>query len=150
MYFLHFFDSHILNKHSDTLIEKESIRKERRWALRVPLWLKVSLYQNGDIAKYGLATNFSLGGLHILCNQNGLNIGQKLEIIFDHDFGGMEKHFYIPTEIKRITNEGIAVSFCQHDINSFSCIQKMLFACNKKNVHERAKLTENTNEHEAA
>jgi len=125
-------------------------REEKRWASRTPMWLKVSLYHNGNLTKFGLATNFSLGGLLILCKHNNLAIGQKLEIVFDHDFRGQEKHCHLPAEIKRITGEGIAVSFCQHDSNAFSCIQKMLKVSNREIIVAENAIPNNTDKHEAA
>jgi len=133
------------NKHS-----KNMNGEEKRWASRTSLWLKVSLYQDSILTKYGLATNFSLGGLLILCNQKNLTNGQKLEIIFDHDIQGIDKHYHIPVEITRITNEGIAVSFCEHDINSFSCIQKILSVTNMQNHHELSTPSKKTAKHAAA
>ena len=124
--------------------------EEKRWASRTSLWLKVSLYQDSILTKYGLATNFSLGGLLILCNQKNLTNGQKLEIIFDHDIQGIDKHYHIPVEVTRITHEGIAVAFCEHDINSFSCIQKMLSVTNKNNDHKQPTLPEKAANHAAA
>lgn len=123
---------------------------ERRWASRTPLWLKVSLYHNDELIKYGLTSNFSLSGLFILCNQRNLAIGQKLAIMFDHNFQGVDKHCFIPAEVKRITNNGIAISFYQHDSNSFCCIQKMLSSTKKKNLSETAKQPEIPDTHQVA
>ena len=101
---------------------------ERRWASRTPLWMKVSLYQHGDLIKYGLTNNFSLSGLFIICNQHNLKPGQHIEVIFGHDLDGAEKNCTIPVEVKRISNDGVAVYFYKHDNNSFFSIQKMLSA----------------------
>ena len=125
-------------------------RIEKRKVSRTPLWLKVSLFENGTLTKYGLATEFSLDGLLILCSQNGLSVGQNLEIVFDHDFQGIGKHCYFPAEVKRITAEGIAISFSQHDINSFSCIQKIISVCSTKPVRPGADHSHGSNKHEAA
>ena len=103
-------------------------RPEKRWASRSPLWLRTSLYLDGKFSRFGLASDFSLNGLFLICKTNELSQGQTIEVEFRQDYAGIEKQCYVSAEVTRIGRDGIGVSFCHHDCNHFSCLQKLLSA----------------------
>ena len=116
--------------------------KERRWATRSPLWLRTTLFVDRKFSRYGLAADFSLQGLFLICNTSGLKLGHLIEVDFRHAYNGVEKLCYLSTEIVRIARDGVGVSFNEFNSNHFSCLHSLLVEQTKVSVNKNFKVVE--------
>jgi len=129
------------------------LKRDKRWASRSPLWLRTSIFIDGKFSRYGLASDFSLQGMFLICKTSDLKLGQHIEVDFRQTYDGIEKQCYVSTQIVRIGHDGIGVSFNEFDSNHFSCLYTLLSGHARDNTFpdmQSKELTEPRRRHDAA
>ena len=126
---------------------------DRRWATRAPLWLRTTLFVDRKFSRFGLAADFSLQGLFLICNTTGLELDQIVEVDFCYLDNGFEKMCYVSTEIVRIARDGIGVSFNEFNSNHFSCLHSLMMEQAKigtgNNINKNSRVAEGVHNHAA-
>jgi len=129
------------------------LQNDKRWATRSPLWLRTTLFVDRKFSRFGLAADFSLQGLFLICNTSGLKLGQIVEVDFRYVDNGIEKICYVSTEIVRIARDGVGVSFNEFNSNHFSCLHSLIMEQAKygtgNNINENAKIAGGYHNHAA-
>lgn len=128
---------------------KQSINsRERRWATRSSLKIRVNLYRNGSLVRHSIAKDFSLNGMFLRCHQADLQIGDELALAIPEDSNGTEKWYPMQVKVTRVADSGVGMAFCQHNSQSFCCINKLMHVQSGQKV--ACRLLEDSHAHEAA
>mgnify|MGYP001822307560 CR=1 FL=1 len=122
--------------------------RDRRWAARLPLKIRVNLYSKGSLVRHGIVADFSLNGLFLRCHQADLRVGDELDLAIPDNCAATEKWYPMRVKISRIAEQGVAMEFCQYNCQSFCCINKLMHVQNEQKAV--SKLQAGQSEHEAA
>ena len=129
--------------------EKQLVHiRDRRWAARLPLKIRVNLYNKGSLVRHGIVADFSLNGLFLRCHQADLRIGDELDLAIPDNCAEAEKWYPMRVKISRLAEHGVAMEFCQYNCQSFCCINKLMHVQNEQKAALR--LQEGQSEHVAA